>query len=352
MPIPIAISISKKKMIYSAMNSYLTTAKALGLASGGLDSILAALVLREQGIDITWVCFETPFFNADKARQAASKNKIPLIVKDITERYLPMLKSPRCGYGQCMNPCLDCHALMFRIAGEMMPETGCDFLFSGEVLGQRPMSQTKSGLRYVEKHSGFDGAILRPLSALRLPETRMEKEGLVDRQRLYDLSGRGRKPQLALAKEMGIKDYPAPAGGCLLTDPGYSRRLKDLFDHRAEPGRADFELLKHGRHLRTQAGTKIVVGRNKSDNERIMDCYSKESDILIRMKSHPGPALLLPRGAEEEWQMIRWAAAVCAGYSKAPSGSEAEVTVHTPAGPESLRVTPISNAEVQALMIP
>lgn len=334
------------------MNSEFTTVKALGLASGGLDSILAALVLRRQGVDVTWVCFETPFFNAEKARKAASKNKIPLLVKDITERYLPMLKSPRCGYGQCMNPCLDCHALMFRIAGEMMQGAGCDFLFSGEVLGQRPMSQTKSGLRYVEKHSGFDGRILRPLSALCLPETRMEKEGLVDRQRLCDLSGRSRKPQLALAEEMGVTDYPAPAGGCLLTDPGYSRRLKDLFDYRAEPGRADFELLKHGRHLRTQAGNKIVVGRNQSDNERIMDCYSKESDILIRMKSHPGPAVLLPHGAEEKWQLIRWAAAVCAGYSKAPAGSEAEVTVHTPAGPEPLRVTPVPNTQVQPLMIP
>ena len=334
------------------MSSESTTVKALGLASGGLDSILAALVLRRQGVDVTWVCFETPFFNAEKARQAASKNKIPLLVKDITERYLPMLKSPRCGYGQCMNPCLDCHALMFRIAGEMMAETGCDFLFSGEVLGQRPMSQTKSGLRYVEKHSGFDGAILRPLSALCLPETRMEKEGLVDRQRLCDLSGRSRKPQIALAGEMGVTGYPAPAGGCLLTDQGYSRRLADLFEHRAEPARADFELLKYGRHLRTASGAKIVVGRNQTDNERIMDCYSKESDILIRMKSYPGPVVLLPRGAEADRQLIRWAAAVCAGYSKAPAGSEAEVTLHTPAGPEPLRGTPLPHTQVQSLMIP
>jgi len=202
--------------------------KGLGLCSGGLDSILAALVLREQGIDVEWIAFETPFFSADKARKASFNHGISLIVKDITKRYMPMLKNPKCGYGKNMNPCMDCHALMFRIAGEMMQETESDFLFSGEVMGQRPMSQNKNSLRYVEKNSGYDGYILRPLSAKVLPETPMELNGLVDREKLCDFSGRSRKPQMALAKQFGVVDYPAPAGGCLLTDGGYARKKSRL----------------------------------------------------------------------------------------------------------------------------
>ena len=324
--------------------------KALGLCSGGLDSILAALVLRDQGVEVQWVTFETPFFTAEKARRTASKNKIPLIVKDITERYIPMLKNPRCGYGQGMNPCLDCHALMFRIAGEMMGETESYFLFSGEVMGQRPMSQTKSSMRYVEKHSGYDGYILRPLSAKRLPGTWMEKAGLVDRERLYGLTGRSRKPQIALAESFGVTDYPAPAGGCLLTDKGYARRLQDLFDHQADFTREDLELLKYGRHLRTNEAVKLVVGRNKSDNENIVSCYRPESDVLTQMAVHPGPVGLLPHGAPEE--IVNWAASVCAGYSKAPAGEGAEVNVYTPDESKTIDVLPIPNEQVQSLMVP
>lgn len=332
------------------MNSSNKKVKALGLCSGGLDSIMAALVLRDQNIDVQWVTFETPFFTAEKARRTASKNKIPLIVKDITDRYMPMLKNPNCGYGQCMNPCLDCHALMFRIAGEMMAETGSDFLFSGEVVGQRPMSQTKSGMRYVEKHSGYDGYILRPLSAKRLPETWMEKAGLVNRELLYGFSGRSRKPQIALAEVFGVTDYPAPAGGCLLTDKGYSQRLKDLFDHQAEWTRADLEVLKYGRHLRVNEAAKLIVGRNKADNEQILSCYRQASDVLIQMAVHPGPVGLIPHGASEE--TVQWAASVCAGYSKAPTGKSVEVAIHRPDGIETIQVVPIPNAQVQSLMIP
>ncbi|MFP4226009.1 MAG: tRNA 4-thiouridine(8) synthase ThiI [Desulfobacterales bacterium] len=324
--------------------------KALGLCSGGLDSILAALVLRDQDIEVQWVAFETPFFTAEKARRTASKNKIPLIVKDITNRYIPMLKNPRCGYGQGMNPCLDCHALMFRIAGEMMAETESDFLFSGEVLGQRPMSQTQPSMRYVEKHSGYDGYILRPLSAKRLPETWMEKSGLVNRELLYGITGRSRKSQIALAESFGVTDYPAPAGGCLLTDKGYARRLQDLFEHEADFTREDLELLKYGRHLRVNEAVKLVVGRNKSDNENIVSCYRPESDVLTQMAVHPGPVGLLPHGAPEE--IVHWAASVCAGYSKAPAGEGAEVNVYTPDESKTIDVLPIPNEQVQSLMVP
>ncbi len=205
--------------------------RALGLTSGGLDSILSALVLKDQGIEVAWVNFETPFFSSDRARRAARMTGIPLRVKNITGVYVKMLKNPNCGYGANMNPCLDCHALMLELAGSIMTEEGFDFLFTGEVLGQRPMSQTKPSLRYVEKQSGYDGYILRPLSAARLPVTIPEKEGLVNRDLLLDITGRSRKPQIKLAGEFGLEDYSSPGGGCLLTDKGYSDRLRDLFDH-------------------------------------------------------------------------------------------------------------------------
>ena len=183
------------------MNLAKRKVRALGLCSGGLDSILSALVLRMQRIEVVWVSFETPFFSSDNARQASKNTGIPVMVRNITPDYLKMLKNPPCGYGKYMNPCMDCHVLMFRLAGTIMKEKKFDFLFSGEVLGQRPMSQNKQSLRYVEKQSGFDGYILRPLSAKRLSETIPEKTGQVDRNLLLDISGRSRKAQIQLAKE-------------------------------------------------------------------------------------------------------------------------------------------------------
>lgn len=314
--------------------------KALGLCSGGLDSMLAGLVLSKQGVEVVWVCFETPFFNAEKARAASERIGIPLIVRDITERYLPMLASPPAGYGQHMNPCMDCHALMFRAAGEMMTAVGADFLFSGEVVGQRPMSQVKSSLRYVEKRSGFDGYILRPLSARKLPVTPMEEKGLVDRERLLDFSGRSRKPQMALAESFGITDYPAPAGGCLLTDPGFARRLKDLFAHGQSVCRRDLELLKYGRHLRLDPAAKLIVGRNKTENTRILELYQPGTDILIRLCGIAGPAGLIPGGGPPE--AVGRAAGICAGYTRAARDRAVEAKVRRPGrDPEIIRVMPI-----------
>ena len=243
------------------MNSDSKQVRALGLCSGGLDSILAALVLRRQGIDVEWVVFETPFFSADKALRAARLNRVPITVKHILPIYLEMLKSPPAGYGKQMNPCMDCHALMFKLAGEEMQARGFDFLFSGEVSGQRPMSQNKNSLRYVEKNSGFDGYIVRPLSAQNLPVTLPEKEGLVDREKLLNFSGRTRKPQLELAASLGVTDFPSPAGGCLLTEKGYTSRLRDLFKHQDTYRDKEFYLLSYGRHLRLNADHKLIVGR-------------------------------------------------------------------------------------------
>jgi tRNA U34 2-thiouridine synthase MnmA/TrmU len=323
--------------------------RALGLCSGGLDSMLAALVLRRQGIEVAWVTFETPFFSAAKAQQASRATGVPLTVENITAAYLEMLVDPPCGYGQYMNPCMDCHALMFRLAGGMMQRRGFDFLFSGEVLGQRPMSQTRPSLRYVEKHSGFEGRILRPLSAKLLDETEMEKTGLVDRERLYGLSGRSRKPQIQLARQFGIRRYPQPAGGCLLTDKGYSARLKDLFAHNLRPGEAELHLLKHGRHFRFEDGTKVIVGRTKKDNAHILRHADRSRDTLIHLVGLRGPTVLVPGGAGE--RQIVMAAGLCAGYGKAPADRPAPVRVSSPQGRRVISAERVDPAAVRRFMV-
>jgi tRNA U34 2-thiouridine synthase MnmA/TrmU len=323
--------------------------RALGLCSGGLDSILSALILSTQDIDVEWITFETPFFSSARARKASEMTGVPLTVENITGVYLEMLKNPPCGYGKYMNPCMDCHALMFRLAGNVMEKAGFSFLFSGEVLGQRPMSQTKSSLRYVEKHSGFEGYILRPLSAKKLPETIPEKSGWVNREKLLGIAGRSRKAQIALAKEFCITDYPAPAGGCQLTDKGYSFRLRDLFEHQETHIERDFHLLKYGRHLRLDNETKIVVGRTKKDNEKVIKYYNRESDTILKVKKYPGPTVLVPYGANTD--DLNLAAAICAGYSKAPRDRTVEVAVVSPQGHETLHVRGLPPEDFKGFLI-
>lgn len=325
------------------------TVRALGMCSGGLDSILSGLVLRRQGIHVEWITFETPFFSADKARQAARQTDIPLHIQNITDDYLVTLKNPPAGYGKNMNPCMDCHALMFQMAGAFMQDNGFDFLFSGEVVGQRPMSQNANSLRYVEKHSGFKGQILRPLCAQNLPETAMEQNGLVDRNQLLNISGRSRKPQIALAQEFGITDYPSPAGGCLLTDPGYSRRLKDLMDHGAELTHNSLHLLKFGRHMRLNTDAKIVVGRTKKDNEKILAQVDLKQDTVLNVQGYPGPVVVLPGAGSKE--ILFLAGAICAGYSKASEETTATIQVTLAGKTDSITVLPILPEEAQRFLI-
>ena len=331
------------------MNADRNRIRGLGLCSGGLDSILAALVLKKQGVDVEWITFETPFFNADKARNASRATGIALSVENITPAYLHMLKDPNCGYGKNMNPCMDCHALMFKLAGEIMRQRGFHFLFSGEVLGQRPMSQTRPSLHYVEKHSGMKGYILRPLSALKLEETIPEKEGWVDREQLLDLYGRGRKRQIQLAREFGVTKYPAPAGGCLLTDKGYSRRLKDLMDRQEELSESELTLLKFGRHFRATSGAKIIVGRTQGDNGNILKHFDRKKDAVLKTLRYPSPIVIVPASASDGEKFL--AAAMCAGYSKAPPSSAVEVEVEGPDGKKTLTVLPVEPKDVRHLMI-
>ncbi|MCK9275980.1 MAG: tRNA 4-thiouridine(8) synthase ThiI [Syntrophales bacterium] len=291
--------------------------KGISLFSGGLDSILAVSLIRKQNIDVIGVTFETPFFTAGSALKAAKDIELPLRVIDITEAHLSMLKAPVYGYGRNMNPCIDCHALMLKEAGDRMNEEGADFVFTGEVLGQRPMSQTRQSLHIVAKLSGYEGLIIRPLSAKLLEETIPEKEGTVDRLTLADIQGRGRKRQMELAREFGIKEYSSPAGGCLLTDPVFARRLKDLFTHGGDSVR-DIKLLKIGRHLRLSDKTKIIVGRNRDENEAI-EGSADSGDVLVQIQGIPGPAVLIPSGCDTE--TLHKSAAVCARYSDAPKGA-------------------------------
>ena len=323
--------------------------RALGLCSGGLDSMLAGLVLRDQDIDVAWVTFETPFFNAAKARKASNMTGIPLTVKSIFNVYMKMLKNPPAGYGKHMNPCMDCHALMFKLAGELMRAKNFDFLFSGEVLGQRPMSQNKSSLGYVEKHSGFKGYIVRPLSAANLPLTIPEKEGLVNRDRLLDISGRGRNRQIKLAQKFGISDYPAPAGGCLLTDKNFSNRLRDLFDHQDECTEEELHLLKHGRHFRLNPEAKLIVGRTEGDNENILKYHNPTVDTVLDLKDYPSPIGLVPRGADKN--AIHLAAAICTGYSKAPKLSPVDVVIKTSGEKKVIQVIAILPEDVAGMLI-
>jgi tRNA U34 2-thiouridine synthase MnmA/TrmU len=301
----------------------------IGLLSGGLDSILAIRVLRDQNIHIEAAAFITPFFGPENAQKAAAMLKVPLHVIDFTEAHLEMLKHPKHGYGSAMNPCIDCHALMFQEAGKRMQEWGADFLFSGEVLGERPMSQNKNSLKTVARESGYEEYILRPLSAKLLPMTKPELEGKVDRERLLDFQGRSRKPQMELARQYGITEFPEPAGGCRLTEPNFSKRLKDLMQQNENFSVRDIELLKVGRHVRLSEKIKCIVGRNELENNKIEELRRPE-DILIAPEEIPGPAVLIPAlesGSLLSPELIMLAASICARYSDATAGTAVEINI-------------------------
>jgi len=296
--------------------------KDLFLFSGGLDSILAVKLIQEQGIGVIGICFETPFFSSEKAAQSAQHIGLPLKVVDITDSFLKIVLNPRHGYGKGLNPCIDCHKLMLKIAGEMLKEEGANFIISGEVLGQRPMSQNLRSLSLISHDSGFKDLILRPLSAKRLPETLPEKKGWVMREKLLGLSGRSRKPQIALAKKFGIKEFPAPAGGCLLTEVVFSRRLKDLLSRDPKFLRRDIDLCKWGRHFRINERVKIVVGRDQKENGMITSLI-EAGDTVLTVESFPGPTVLAT--GELSPEEIKLVASITVSYSDAAIGQSVVV---------------------------
>jgi hypothetical protein len=298
--------------------------KALCVFSGGLDSMLAAELLRAQGLDVLALFFETPFFKSPRAARSARAMNLRFKAVDITERHLEVVKNPKHGHGAHMNPCIDCHALMVRIAGEMLDAEGADFIITGEVLGQRPMSQNRKSLDLVAAESGVGRLLLRPLSAKKLPPTIPEEMGWIDRERLMDFEGRSRKPQMALAEQLGIQDYPSPAGGCLLTEKAYSMRLRDLLAVRGDPEIRELELLKLGRHFRIGPGARLVVGRNRGENEA-MRALCQDVDILLSCRGIPGPTAVLLGHAPAE--TLERAAAVTAAYSDTAGRGSCQVEI-------------------------
>jgi len=308
--------------------------KAICVFSGGLDSMLAAETIRAQGIDVLALFFETPFFGPEKARKSAQAMDLAFNVVNITRRHLEVVRHPKYGYGNNMNPCVDCHALMFQIAGEMLEPEGARFVFTGEVLGQRPMSQNKGSLNRIAIESGLKGLLVRPLSAKCLPPTIPEQNGWIHRERLLDFQGRSRKPQMALAKQLNITDYPSPAGGCLLTEKGFSRRLKDLLTAKQNVETRELELLKSGRHFRIGPQTKLVVGRNKKDNETIRGLAGKE-DIILKSVSVPGPTAIL--SGEFSKDRLDMAAAITAAYSDTAERDVSDISIQQ--GERDIRVS-------------
>ena len=286
--------------------------------------MLAAQVIRAQGIDVLGLFFETPFFSSEKAKQSAAEILLPLKIVDLTEPHLRIVRKPKHGYGGNMNPCIDCHALMLRSAGELLEKEGASFVISGEVLGQRPMSQNFKALSIVAKESGFNGLIVRPLCAKHLPLTTPEEKGWVKREGLLSLSGRSRKPQMELAGKLNIRHYPSPAGGCLLTDPVFSRRLRDLFSSKPECTLREIELLKVGRHFRLGPATKLVVGRNKKEND-IITSLSCENDLVMQVENIPGPTVLITGEPSPEEEAL--ALSITASYSDAKEDQAVEITI-------------------------
>ncbi|MDP2913547.1 MAG: 7-cyano-7-deazaguanine synthase [Candidatus Omnitrophota bacterium] len=271
--------------------------KAIVLLSGGLDSILAVRIMQEQGIEVEAINFLTVFCTCTHkgcqhaATKAAQDLKIPLKVFNITEEYLEIIKNPKHGYGSNMNPCIDCRIFFFKKAGEYLKERGASFIVTGEVLGERPMSQRRDAILLIEKEAGLKGLIVRPLSAKLFNPTIPEQEGILDRDKMLDISGRSRKPQIALARQFGLSDYPCPAGGCLLTDPGFARRIKDLLDHNCL-ALDEVKLLKFGRHFRLSETAKLVIGRSEEEND-LLCSLARPEDIVFKLKSHQGPFSIL-----------------------------------------------------------
>jgi len=314
--------------------------KAVGMMSGGLDSTLAVRTILNHGIDVLGVSFKSAFFGPKKAEAAAAMLGVELRVIDISESHLEMTKSPKHGYGGNMNPCIDCHGMMFKYSIELMKEVGADFVFSGEVLGQRPMSQNRNALRVVAKLSGEPEMVVRPMSAQCLPETEPERQGIIDRSRLLDISGRSRKRQMALAKEWGIENYPLPAGGCLLTDPGFSRRLGNMFEHNPECTPYDIELLKVGRHMWLNDDIRVIIGRDEKDNNALAKLEGSEFRF-VEAVDFIGPLVLLCGDAKEE--EVREAGAICAAYGRGANEKSLSIRVslgNNDAPSELINITP------------
>ena len=310
--------------------------KALALISGGLDSLLAARLIKEQGLEVTGVHFKIPFCKLD-IKKSLPDIGIKIIEVDLGLEFLGLIQGPRYGFGSNMNPCIDCKILMFTKAKELMASLGASFIITGEVLGQRPMSQNKQALGLIKRSSGLDDILLRPLSARLFSPSLPEREGWVEREKLMDFNGRVRKPQMRLAGKLGIAKYANPAGGCLLTDPCFSRRLKELLSH-GELNLDNLELLKVGRHFRIGKNARLAVGRNEDENE-LLTRLAGSGDYLFHPQDDLAGPFSLARGSFAE-DMLELCSRITCAYSDTAGAGEIDVFYrHLPQGEENVRRT-------------
>jgi len=306
--------------------------RAVALYSGGLDSTLAILIMMRQGIEVKAVTFLNHFGCDTSDRSSCSKNPFTAAQQfgfevklcHLSEKFINIVKNPKFGHGKNMNPCMDCKILMLKEAKVFMEMVGAEFIITGEVLGQRPMSQRRDALDIIDRETGLRGYILRPLTAKLLKPTIPEQKGIVNRELLYGFGGRTRKPQMALAAEFGLKDYPAPAGGCLLTEPNYSYRLSELLSHDKDPRIEDLNLLRIGRHFRLSDTCKVIVGRDESENNALFSILN-DKGTFMSVEDHASPITVIRGQANEE--IIRTAAALCARYSDGKNLPEVTVRV-------------------------
>ena len=308
------------------------------MLSGGLDSTLAAKVMLEQGVELCGLYLSAPWGCCDKtkAMKVAASLGIDFMVVKMTEEYIGVIRNPKYGYGSSMNPCIDCRIYMFKKAKELMAQTGASFLVTGEVLGQRPMSQMRHSLKLIEDQADLSRLVVRPLSAKSLPVTIPEEQGVIDRGKLGDITGRSRKPQMEMAMRYGILDYPNPAGGCLLTDQQFGERVKDLFEHQEDVDLEDMELLRLGRHFRLDGFTKFIVGRNEQENATL-EQYLSPGRVLFQPDHFSGPTVLLVSPPNDDAN--RLAIRIIAHYSrpeKLPLSPRVLVRIGVPRGEEAL----------------
>lgn len=311
-------------MISTPTSSPTRKTRAVGLISGGLDSILAAKVVKDLGVEVHGVYFAMPWGCCDKttALEAATQIGISFIVLQLDERYLEMVRKPKHGYGSVMNPCVDCRIHMFSRAGQYMRHIGADFVFTGEVLGQRPMSQMRHSMKSIEKGANLEGRLLRPLSAHLLEPTIPETEGLVDRERLLGLNGRSRKEQIDLAAGLSITAYNQPAGGCLLTDGNFAARMRDTLDYGYRNFRETIAL-KWGRHFRFSPEFKMILGRDEEENEALIR-HAHPDDHIMQVPDGRGPTLVL-KGNNPTNEVFATAAGFVQKFSRLKDQSPVEM---------------------------
>jgi len=286
--------------------------------------------MQLQKIEVTAFHFVLPFYYIEDeenigAVKTARKLGIPIEIFRGGKDYIEMVKKPKYGYGKNMNPCIDCKIFMMKKAKIFMEEIGASFLFSGEVLGQRPMSQRKKIMKLIEKKGGVEGFLLRPLSAKLFPPTIPEEKGWIEREKLYSIEGRSRKHQMVLAEEFEITEYPSPAGGCSLTDRGFSIRLRDAFEYN-EDSVSELQLLHFGRHFRLESNAKLIVGRDEKENQRIEE-LSDDKDLLIEGVGFGSPIALLKNSKNSE--DIDISSSICVRYSKKRDQKRVKVIVRT-----------------------